>query len=651
MADYNGSLGSQYTLRLRVTLASQSVSGNSSVVNWSLVAIKNSGSGYYTFSAKGYGWNINGNSGSGAKTYDFRDYSALTLASGSYTIPHNSDGTKSISVSGFFNPDNGSGFGNGSASGTFTLPTIPRASQPTLSASRFDAGTAVTINMNRASSGFTHTVSYDFGALSNETIDTGVGTSVAWTPPLSLLNEIPDAVSGSGVITVKTYSGGTYIGVKTVGFTLKAPAGVVPTIGSITVAEATASPDVASLIGAYVQGVSTLAIGIVGAVGVYGSTIASRRITVNSQTINAASGVTTPITASGTVPIVAEVTDTRGRKSVFPLTNVTVLPHSKPIIGSNAQVRRATIGGVVSQSEGTYLRVDMAAVASSLIVGTQKNKLKYEVSTAPFGTGVWTTRVGPTDVGASTLAFDSYNSPNPYVLVVDGYALVVDGGPYPVNASFDVQIKVSDALSSTTVTRTVSTGAVVLDLNGKIGVGVGKYHELGKLDVAGDIYQSGDKVVDESMLASVIPSGVMMEFAGGTEPTGWLFCNGQSLRREWYPTLFAAIGVVYGAADSTHFNIPDKRGRVSVSLDSAKTEFNTLGEKGGAKTHTLTTGEMPAHSHTHNGVRIVSGSAYLSNSPVYYSFNNSPHPTSSTGGNLPHNNLQPYITVNSIIKI
>jgi len=439
MTNFDHSLGTQYTLRLRVTLASQNTANNTSTVNWALYAIKNSGSGYWTNSAKGYGWNIGGNAGSSSRTYDFRNYTTLTVRSGSYTITHDDDGTKSISVSGYFNPDNAPALANDSTSGTYTLPTIPRASTPTLSAASFDAGTSVTIDMNRASTDFTHTVEYSFGGLTDESIATGVETSTTWTPPMSMLNQIPSAVSGSGSVKVKTYNGGTLLGEKTVGFTLIAPSSVIPTISSVTVAEATTSPDVDTIVGGYVQSISKLAIAIVGDAGAYGSTIVSRKITVNSQIINAASGTTTQITTSGTVAIITEVTDTRGRKSSFANTDITVLAYAKPV-ATTVEARRALVGGGVDQSEGTYIRVDMAATASSLIVGTQKNLLEYRISTSPYDTDTWTVRVAATSSGASTLAYNSYGGSNPYVLVTAG-------NPYAVNASFDVKVEVIDKLT------------------------------------------------------------------------------------------------------------------------------------------------------------------------------------------------------------
>lgn len=97
------------------------------------------------------------------------------------------------------------------------------------------------------------------------------------------------------------------------------------------------------------------------------------------------------------------------------------------------------------------------------------------------------------------------------------------------------------------------------------------------------------------------PPGTVNMFAGASAPTGYLLCNGAAVSRTTYADLFAAIGTTYGAGNGTStFNVPNVKGRVPVGLDSAQTEFDTLGETGGSKTHTLTTAEMPVHTHTQN---------------------------------------------------
>lgn len=153
-----------------------------------------------------------------------------------------------------------------------------------------------------------------------------------------------------------------------------------------------------------------------------------------------------------------------------------------------------------------------------------------------------------------------------------------------------------------------------------------------------------------------LPAGTIVQWPGATAPANWLICDGAAVSRTTYASLFAAIGVQYGAGDgTTTFNLPNLKGKVAVGLDSSQTEFDTLGETGGAKTHTLTTAEMPSHQHNN----LIWNPGYTSG--VYNSYRMSAvdnvytngavtGQTTATGGGGAHNNLQPYIVLNYIIK-
>lgn len=155
-------------------------------------------------------------------------------------------------------------------------------------------------------------------------------------------------------------------------------------------------------------------------------------------------------------------------------------------------------------------------------------------------------------------------------------------------------------------------------------------------------------------------SGDIVATARSTARTGWLMCQGQSLLRVDYPSLFVAIGTAYGAVDSTHFNVPNGKGRVLVGLDTGVADFNALNKSGGATTHTLTVGQIPGHTHRvgaypsgaeANGYGLAGGGGFGDRAWVATAAA-ARQSTESTGSGEAHNNLQPYLTVGGwMIKI
>jgi microcystin-dependent protein len=126
--------------------------------------------------------------------------------------------------------------------------------------------------------------------------------------------------------------------------------------------------------------------------------------------------------------------------------------------------------------------------------------------------------------------------------------------------------------------------------------------------------------------------------------------------------LFNVIGTFYGTVDGAHFNIPDLRGRTIAGLDPTGTRLtssispngNTLGGVGGEQSHTLSTAEMPAHNHpvtyTGGGVLIWTRQSINFTGPPAADFDGLTISTSNTGGGGAHNNVQPTLLMNWIIK-
>jgi len=158
--------------------------------------------------------------------------------------------------------------------------------------------------------------------------------------------------------------------------------------------------------------------------------------------------------------------------------------------------------------------------------------------------------------------------------------------------------------------------------------------------------------------ASLSPAGGIQAYAGSSSPTGWLICDGSAVSRTTYSDLFAAISTTYGVGDgSTTFNLPDISGRVIAGKESTATLLTsggsgvdgaTLGATGGAEEHTLTEAEMPSHTHTQNyrpNTAPRSSGSTDTTSPAA----TTPQ-TGSAGGDEAHNNVQPTIILNWIIK-
>jgi len=157
-----------------------------------------------------------------------------------------------------------------------------------------------------------------------------------------------------------------------------------------------------------------------------------------------------------------------------------------------------------------------------------------------------------------------------------------------------------------------------------------------------------------------LPPGIVQAYAGADIPDGWLWCNGQEVSRTTYANLFAKLGTVYGAGDSsTTFNLPDLQGKSIFGLSGTDVDF-VLAGTGGAKAVTLTEAQIPAHNHTFgvedDGLTTDGEVGRLrvgGGEEVDWQFNNvaaALGETRDTGGGGSHDNMPPYAAMRYLIK-
>lgn len=551
------------------------------------------------------------------------------LGTVSQTVTHDSDGSKSISISSVFYIQatlSGTYYDSISASATITLDSIPRASSISMSAGTM--GSASTITISRASSSFTHTLTYTFGEATGTIATKTTATSVSWTPALTLANQVPDATSGTATIKCTTYNGTTTIGSKSITVKLSVPTSVVPTITSLTATRV--NGDVPSAWGIYVKTKSKATLTINGAAGAYGSTIKSYSISGGSFSGTASTLTTGFLNTSGSITFTAKVTDSRGRTSAAKTVTITVVDYAPPVINSVSTIR-CTSGGVAND-EGTYASGTVSfSYASCSSKNTITTKVEYKVS------------------GAS-----SYTNANK---TFSNGTAVVFGGSLSTETSYQIRYSITDQFSTVSVEDVISTAAVVMDFKaGGKGVAVGKVAET---DNMFEVSEDWDVKVYGKLLKDYIQS-----LTSAIYPVGSIYMSVKSTNPSTY---FGGTWVAWGT------------GRVPVGVNSSDTNFSTVEKTGGASTVTLTTSQMPSHTHTFTGSSATTGSngahthtinftktewsgssssRVVVDSKDYTALSNSKTASAgahthtvtakgtnaSTGGGGSHTNLQPYIT-------
>ena len=515
MPRFSNSSNSLY-LNVYIDEVSTDISANTSTINWQLTVSRYTY--YHTLNKQGdstLSLTLDGqNVHSSNPIWEVWD-GEVTLASGSSTISHNSDGRKTLPFSCTFNPNNGL-HGTITVSGNLGLTAIPRSSSVSVSAGVI--GSAVTININRQSSSFKHTVRYAWAGKSG-TIASNVDTSATWTIPLDFANDIPNSASGTGTIFVDTYSGSTKTGTQSTTFTASVPANIKPTFSGVTLSDLNgAAQNLIPNSDTFIQVISNIKVAFNGAVGSYGSSITGyyAEIVGKNQSTSSNGGSLGIMNYHGTIKIRASVSDSRGRWSDAREVSVTVLEYFAPALSFSI----ARTGSTSS----TLTVTRNAKIAPLAVSGSQKNSMRLTFKVARLGTNSYTVDNGP-----ATGSWTSISS------LVNSQANLA--GNYLANQSWVVIGTLEDKFTRSDFMVNVATESVVLSYD-RSGVGVNKIREQGALDVKGSIYadnkpiqqhqltrNNGISILTKESLDNVLKNGMYYSHSAPDRPrnqNGWL---------------------------------------------------------------------------------------------------------------------------------
>ena len=683
------------------TQTAQSVENNYTDISWSFKLGGGSSSGSYIAIYSG-SITVNGTAHSFNYNGEFKS-NGFVLKSGTTRIYHNADGTKSFSASGGVNIYGSSEYYSGS--GNFTLNTIPRASTPSLANSTFNIGDTITVNTNRASSNFTHTIQMTYGSTTT-TIGTGVGASLSYNTAniaSGLYAVIPNATSLTGTITCTTYSGSTNVGSKTCSFTAKAvAANAKPTFSNFTYADTNSTTTaVTGNSAVMISGKSTLSATISAANAAaarYSATMkkytfalggTSSEQTYTTSAITKSMGSPTVAATelpSGTRDLVITAIDSRGYSTAV-TKSVTIVPYAAPIINASAS-RANGFGNTTTISiSGKFSRIEVSGTAKNTVNASTGVKYRYKPQSSTSWTIDWTAKSATVNTtnGTITVANFTHDLDN--------------------QTAYDFQFQLTDKLQTTTASIVVPVGqpAFWIGADGRTCVGgmpsnSKRSGENGHLEVKGTVYTTqqiqGSKggawylgrdnavarntnTYTNSTYAPVVSAksnsgdwsmGCLKNDA--TNKLYFSFCSDTNYnsannttsyryidtagRSNIYP-LFP-VGAIF--MTTTQTTVADVQavlagtwerfgqGKVLVGVDPNDTDFNAANKTGGAKTVTLTTEQIPSHRHSASAAGSRGKAQSDTSGSSGYAWNaDSGSYTGYAGGGKAHQNMPPYITV------
>ena len=392
MAQFSGNIGistgqtDKYSLLLDVSEKSYSIENNTSTVEWWVGIRSNTAYHNHYGLAETYTVVINGSTvHSAVHKPTVGNGQTVWVASGTATVGHNADGSKTVAVSASFNnADRGTYLPTtGSCSGSLKLTTIPRATVPSVDKPSLDCGSAIKFTGTSASSNFSHKL---YTTWNNEekliaTIDKGsTAVSYSYTIPTSWEKNMPNTTSAIATFILETLNGDTVIGRKSINATVQVRSGIVPTIGNPTIED---TNSISKAMGLYVQSQSCIKFTIPTS-GNQGSTITSVSTKFNNQTYSGSTFTTQAIQDSGTLTYTITVTDSRGRTATKS-GSINVVAYSPPSL-TNVSAKRANSSYEVDESSGTYALLHFKVGFTSL---SNKNVTSFYIQYRASGASSW----------------------------------------------------------------------------------------------------------------------------------------------------------------------------------------------------------------------------------------------------------------------
>ena len=380
---------------------------------------------------------------------DFRNKKKVKMISWTGDVDHNADGTLAITIKGNFDTNGPSSITTGTVSYKWTLPTIPRTSSVTCADGNI--GSATTININRASSGFKHTLTYSFQGLTG-TIATKTGeVSIGWTIPTSFYSKIPNSKSGQGTITCQTYSGETLIGTKTCtfnAFVINSNPSITATVVDTYSGSIAATGDSSKLI-KYISNAQVT----ISATAKNSATISSIKVVNGSK--SATGSTTFSAVDSGTFNL--SCTDSRGLSASNTVTK-TIVDYITPAIVSAVFARASTTSDVVNATiSGKAFNGSFGAKTNTFSL-----QWRYKESTAS-SYGDWITLT-------ATRSGNNFS--------FSGQV----GTGFDFQKEYNIEVRVSDYFKSNSFTMTLTRGLPIID--------IGK----NDININGNIYRKGNPI-------------------------------------------------------------------------------------------------------------------------------------------------------------